>query len=109
MNKEKAIQRLKSLRLNLQVHPDTEPNSEFEDRISDLDEVIEWMQKQDRWISVEDRLPEEAGDYMTYHEASKQISMAYYNESAKVFTINSYGAVCQYITHWQPLLEPPKR
>lgn len=36
----KTLQKLNSIRLCLMAHPDNEPNSEFADRISDLDEVI---------------------------------------------------------------------
>ena len=35
------LQKIKSLHLNLIVHPDTEPNSEFADRISDLEEIMD--------------------------------------------------------------------
>lgn len=57
MNLQIVKQKLKSLRLNLSVHPDTEPNSEFEDRISDLDEIIKWIDSQDS-ISPLDKLEE---------------------------------------------------
>lgn len=35
-----TLQKLNSIRICLMAHPDNEPNSEFADRISDLDEVI---------------------------------------------------------------------
>ncbi|MFD1770837.1 hypothetical protein [Sphingobacterium suaedae] len=38
------IQKLKSVLLCLQAHPDNEPDSEFADRISDLEEIIESKQ-----------------------------------------------------------------
>lgn len=41
---EKTLRKLKSLRLCLQAHPDNEPNSEFADRIDDLDEMIAEME-----------------------------------------------------------------
>lgn len=37
MNLEKVIQRLSALKRNLEVHPENEPDSEFEGRISDLE------------------------------------------------------------------------
>lgn len=40
MNLENHINRLNALRLNLEVHPENEPNSEFEGRITDLDNAI---------------------------------------------------------------------
>lgn len=47
MNLKIVKTKLRSLRLNLSVHPETEPNSEFADRISDLNEIIEWIDSQD--------------------------------------------------------------
>ena len=41
----KIVRKLRSLRLNLQAHPENEPNSEFEDRIDDLTEIIETLEK----------------------------------------------------------------
>ena len=35
-----TLNRLKALKLNLEVHPDNEPDSEFEGRISDLENSI---------------------------------------------------------------------
>lgn len=43
MNIENVKRKLKSLKLNLEVHPDTEPNSEFEDRINDIDSILEFL------------------------------------------------------------------
>lgn len=40
MNEQEIIEKLKSLKLNLEVHPDNEENSEFADRIIDLEEII---------------------------------------------------------------------
>lgn len=41
------LQKLKSIRLCLSAHPDNEAGSEFEDRISDLDEMIRTMESVD--------------------------------------------------------------
>lgn len=40
MKKKQLLKKLKSIKLMLEVHPHNEPNSEFEDRILDLDEII---------------------------------------------------------------------
>lgn len=45
MEINEIVQKLKSLKLNLEVHPENEPNSEFEDRISDLEEIIPALEK----------------------------------------------------------------
>jgi|SRR6185503_3047829 len=42
MTKEEKLQKLNSLWLCLSTHPDNEPDSEFADRISDLEELIEY-------------------------------------------------------------------
>ena len=39
------LQKLRSLRLCLIAHPDNEPDSEFADRIEDLNELIEKFEK----------------------------------------------------------------
>lgn len=39
---EEATSKLKSIKLCLEAHPDNEPNSEFEDRIDDLDWLIQF-------------------------------------------------------------------
>lgn len=41
MKKEEKLQKLNSLLLCLSAHPDNEPDSEFADRISDLEDLIE--------------------------------------------------------------------
>jgi hypothetical protein len=46
MEKQEIIRKLKSLLLNLQVHPENEPNSEFADRITDLHEIIKDLEKE---------------------------------------------------------------
>lgn len=37
------MRKLRSVKLCLQAHPDNEPGSEFEDRISDLEELEEFL------------------------------------------------------------------
>ena len=39
------MQKLRSVRLCLMAHPDNEPDSEFADRIEDIDELIEKFSK----------------------------------------------------------------
>lgn len=40
MEIEEKISKLNSILLCLQAHPDNEPDSEFADRISDLEDII---------------------------------------------------------------------
>lgn len=58
--------------------------------------------KQSEWISVDERLPERNGRYLTHCNVEGQslVCILYYN---KVGGFNE-GTV----THWMPLSEPPK-
>lgn len=69
------LQKLKSIRLCLSVHPDNEAGSEFEDRIDDLDEMIRTMESVDialrddfakaamhAMLTTPKRLPEMSGE-----------------------------------------------
>ena len=61
------------------------------------------------WISVDDRLPEESGEYLTYHNGY-YMTLSYsarhkmFNASDDLAKANS--AVLT-VTHWMPLPEPP--
>lgn len=46
MNKDEILQKLKSVALSIKVHPDNQENSEFEDQLSSLEEVIECLDKE---------------------------------------------------------------
>ena len=56
----------------------------------------------DKWISVEDRLPERNGRYLTHCniEGQSLVCVLYYSE------IGSFNEGT--VTHWMPLPEPPK-
>lgn len=69
MNKSE-LQKLKSVLLCLQAHPDNEPDSEFADRISDLEEIIEAKQ-----MHPMDRLAQ----YVHMYDFSVQILDKEYN------------------------------
>lgn len=42
---KQILQKLRSIRLCLMAHPHNEPDSEFADRIDDLNEIIEKLEK----------------------------------------------------------------
>lgn len=46
------LKKIKSVKLCLMAHPDNEIDSEFADRISDLEEIENQLQK-DTWIKIE--------------------------------------------------------
>ena len=64
------------------------------------------------WISVDERLPEKSGDYLTYHNGV--ISALMYSKRHKLFNAEDTldekfsKANCIEVSHWMPLPEPPK-
>lgn len=68
----------------------------------------------DKWISVEDRLPEESGRYLGYLKELKDLGNSFsiinvaFNTNHKDSTAwTEQGEVLQYITHWMPLPNKP--
>lgn len=68
--------------------------------------------KQSEWISVDERLPEESGDYLTYHNGV--ISALMYSAKHKLF--NAADSLSKEyskkhsitVSHWMSLPEAPK-
>lgn len=78
------------------------------------------------WISVEDRLPEETGEYLvnvhmeTEDDATDTVIAAWYNTDVPLLferevgwiLLNEYydlsSRLCGNITHWAPWPSPPK-
>lgn len=66
--------------------------------------------RKQEWISVEDRLPERSGDYLTYHEHGN-CGVIYYNADIKLWNVyysDDVRNAIRSITHWMPLPEAPK-
>lgn len=66
----------------------------------------------DKWISVEDRLPEKDGMYLIFSPyTNKEGGIVYCNrfltKGNPIFPPNSFESISK-ITHWQPLPQPPK-
>ena len=81
----------------------------------DLLMLLEWaykkdLEKNDGWIPVDERLPEESGYYLTTHEDC----MAVYHYSKRHKAFNSYDqfsdrdnlVTCLSVDAWQPLPKP---
>lgn len=68
--------------------------------------------KQSKWISVDERLPEKSGDYLTYHNGV--ITALMYSKRHKLFNAEDSldekfsKANCIEVSHWMPLPEAPK-
>jgi hypothetical protein len=59
-----------------------------------------------RWISAEERLPEENGDYLcVYTVDSKQQAPRIFTFYSKRFVVRS--DYTEWVTHWMPLPAPP--
>ena len=86
--------------------------------IADLDtEVEELHARIPRWISVEERLPENDANVLVYAIGNNEnscIAMTSYTHNLHGFHIEGWRSPWQYffhehkITHWMPLPEPPK-
>lgn len=62
----------------------------------------------DKWISVEERLPEENGSYLVVGKTKTAFTSHFYKKliiHGKVFSAHFSN---KYITHWMPLPEPPR-
>jgi hypothetical protein len=104
MTKQEIIQKIKSVKLCLMAHPDNEQNSEFEDRISDLEEIESYLSK-DNWIKIESEedLPKEDGLFWHYDDDVKFMSVWHkpWNET-QIKTGFEKGL----LTHYQPIQKP---
>ena len=62
--------------------------------------------KQSEWISVEERLPDKEGTYLTYTDKDKMLMDVFciYPSHGTRFWVGGNGKV----THWMPLPEAPK-
>lgn len=99
------LNKIKSVKSCIMAHPDNEQDSEFADRISDLEEIENELSK-DKWIKIEkeEDLPEETGTYFTF---SKVWWKPFYR--IDVFTgrlKNSFTDGKSCFTHYQPIIKP---
>lgn len=84
---------------------------QLEDQIRDLTKMVP------KWISVEERLPEDNANVLVYAIGNNEhsvIAMTSYTHNMYGFNIEGWRAPWQYffyeykITHWMQLPEPPK-
>jgi hypothetical protein len=65
-----------------------------------------WEEKEQQWISVKDRLPEDGEPVLVYKERHSEaygnMSTAYYRRG------RWFGSIGEVITHWMPLPDAPE-
>lgn len=64
-----------------------------------------------RWISVKDRLPDNAEDVLCWYEDENNrewVTVGKCFDGGWDLDIDCLGERCLTVTHWQPLPEPPK-
>lgn len=82
-----------------------------DDAIGAMNDLVKWMQEQDKWVSVNDVHPEYdvhvivyCRIYGRYLASWRRIDPDYNWGEWRDFNNN----VCLHPTHWQPLPSPPK-
>lgn len=79
--------------------------------IADMARELLRRREVDRWIPVEERLPETHGRYAVLINAlgTSLLAVAYYYPAQKCFkSISSDGETFPNVTHWRDLPEPPE-
>jgi hypothetical protein len=113
MEKETLLHKIQSVKLCLMAHPDNEQDSEFEDRIDDLQEIEDSLgdtskslDPQQGWISVKERLPkledaDENGKVLLYRKLNE-------DQKSLSVSIHDWSMVkhCDEFAFWMNL--PPK-
>ncbi len=68
--------------------------------------AIDMLNAQPRWISVEEKLPEDPGDYLVYDGSNVQFCKYYCSTWNTPDYYESDTIEC--VTHWMPLPKPPE-
>lgn len=72
------------------------------------------LAKVPKWISVEERLPSQNGDYLIHYRFKNQgkgkgfYSVCFYERTCEKPHFHNEGYCGMYVTHWMPQPEPPK-
>ena len=101
------LNKIKSVKLCLMAHPDNEIDSEFADRISDLEEIENELSK-DSWIKVESEndFPKEDLDchFIFKRQETRYQSFGVYDLRLKSFW--SGALKVSNVTHYQEIIKP---
>lgn len=72
---------------------------------------IKQLEENKKWISVEDRLPEESGRYWCYVAEQNSLGLSFYQWNCAFNFENkrwSSNSLYKCVTHWMPLPQPPQ-
>ena len=96
------LNKIKSVKLCLMAHPDNEIDSEFADRISDLEE-IEYELSKDNWIKInsEEDLPKEKDSYWVVDKSGSVEKVTYHGKDDLSIRIWKTQ-----FTHYHPIIKP---
>lgn len=99
MTREEAIERYDRIRYNLLNREDK----------AAVDVAFDALMEQPRWISVEERLPEDRDWVLVWHTGYLTAKKAKYKDNDfPIWIIDGYGDQPGEVTHWMPLPEPPE-
>ena len=107
MSREKQIEEM-AFNLIMATSPlgvkDLTKQFDYNTVAKDLYELYGWRKQE--WISVDERLPDKEGTYLTYTDKDKMLMDIFciYPSHGTEFWVGGNGKV----THWMPLPPPPK-
>ena len=113
-NKEAAEILCHAANRRLMVHVNGVPHEMEPDEMDEAFRMAITALERDRWISVEERLPEENGFYLVKVGSSYNPVRVYRYEPDEMFDGNLWrgndGSYMykHFVTHWKPLPLPPK-
>ncbi len=95
MEREEKQKAINALKISAPVMAVTQ--EEFNDYIQTLNQVMDWLEQEPKWIPVSERLPEEDGLYLVYAE-----------EQPFVCRFEDNGFFIDDVLAWMPLPKPYK-
>ena len=84
-------------------------NYNLEMNLTHITEELERLQEKNRWISVEEKLPETISDVIIYFDrCGGEIGRGWYGKIYNAWVMNNGFKCCYNVTHWQHLPDAPE-